>query len=236
MRLSRVLLAILFLFGFCSNAFAQPVIELETIETGPYGPGSSIAVLFKVKGRVGTGVTYELYLSNSSGSFASPTLIGQYSGHYTTFINGVIPAAATSSANYKVQVQAKSGGSILAQATSTYSINITSNPGTSGNFIDIANLGTPIDGKWAFVSCAGSLTSITVRNKLAKPLTGIIKNEFDTTSIYASDVPRTYSIAASNQTTISPVKFVHYRLLNQITESGTGVISTQAWFLSTIKQ
>ena len=105
-------------------------------------------------------------------------------------------------------------------------------PGTAGNFIEVANSASSFISKlWLWVKCNGVTTSITVNNLLSKDIKGVFKNEFDTTAAFISDVPRNFSINANSSVDISSIKSVHYRLLNKVVESGTNIISTQAWYL-----
>src|ERR1700749_1741968 len=78
-----------------TGAYAQ-TITIGNVDPGPYGQGSNIAVPVTINdaaGCVNQGNTFNLYLSDASGSFASGgTLIGTSTGFYASFVNGVIPA------------------------------------------------------------------------------------------------------------------------------------------------
>lgn len=229
-RYKILALIVIILSGlFFSKAHAQRSIVLDAIETGPYGRGSSISVLFKPRGVYPLDNTFELLLSDASGNFSQGTSIGTYTSHYTTFVNGVIPNNAAASTNYKVKIVAKSGATIHAEATSTYSIEIRTDAGTGGDFLINT---TPNPNKWLMIKC-NNVTNFNIENNQSKPITGICKNEFDTIPYFAADVPRNYSISGGQfqSSTISNLNNVHYRLLNKITEAGTGVISTQSYYL-----
>jgi PKD repeat protein len=93
-----------FLVFVLKSVFAQ-TITIGTVDPGPYGPGSTIAVPITVSGNcINTATTYNLYLSDASGSFAAPMLIGTFSDFYTTFVNGIIPNGLPASNTYAVRV------------------------------------------------------------------------------------------------------------------------------------
>ena len=119
-------LGVVFL-SLMGKAFGQYDITFQSIPSGPYGKGSSIAVLFNPKGVFPINNVYELYLSDADGSFTSAaanTAIGSASTHYITYVNGLIPANATPSSNYKLKITAKSSGVTLISKTTSFSINI----------------------------------------------------------------------------------------------------------------
>ncbi|WP_343522776.1 PKD domain-containing protein [Pedobacter sp.] len=121
-------------FLFTSNVFAQ--VTIGTVDPGPYTPGSTIAVPFKIPTScISQGNQFQLYLSDQNGSFAAETLIGTYAGFYSTYINGLLPAGLTSGTGYRVRVkttapvttsnpstpfEVKAGIAVEAKLTSTY--------------------------------------------------------------------------------------------------------------------
>ncbi|MEH3113152.1 PKD domain-containing protein [Pedobacter terrae] len=91
-------------FLLTSNVFAQVTIGL--VDSGPYTPGSTIAVPFKVPANcISQGNQFQLYLSDQNGNFATETLIGTYAGFYSTYINGLLPAGLTPGTGYRVRVK-----------------------------------------------------------------------------------------------------------------------------------
>ena len=64
----------------------------ETLITGTYAKGSSIALPVSVSGCFKPDNKFELYLSASDFSSDPGVLIGQYSATYINFINGLIPS------------------------------------------------------------------------------------------------------------------------------------------------
>ena len=107
------------------HAFAQ-TIAIGAFTQGPYAPGSSISIPFTVTGCVKPNTTYNLYLSNNLGAFVAPKkLIGTFTNFYATFVNGAIPPAGILAGTaYEVEVDAVSGGVVIATAVSTTPITI----------------------------------------------------------------------------------------------------------------
>jgi PKD repeat protein len=88
----------------CGQGFAQ-TITIGNVDPGPYAPGSTIAVPISETGTcVKSNTTYNLYLSNAAGSFATQTLIGTFNNFYATFVNGMIPAGTPAGNGYQVEV------------------------------------------------------------------------------------------------------------------------------------
>jgi len=106
-RCKRKWLFLVLLFGaflFTSSAFAQ--VTLGTIDPGPYTPGSTIAVPFNIgAGCLAQGNQFQLYLSDQNGNFGAETLIGSYTGFYSTYINGKLPAILTPGTGYQVRIK-----------------------------------------------------------------------------------------------------------------------------------
>lgn len=154
-RCKRKWLSFVLFFGaflFTSNLFAQ--ITIGTVDAGPFTPGSTIAVPFKVPiSCISQGNQFQLYLSDQNGSFATETLIGTYAGFYSTYINGLLPTGLTPGIGYRVRVkttapatasnpstpfEVKAGAAIEAKLTSTL-LNAAINDEIFGNCISRAN-------------------------------------------------------------------------------------------------
>ncbi len=106
-RCTRKWLSFVLFFGaflFTSNVFAQ--ITIGSVDAGPFTPGSTIAVPFSISaGCAAQGNQFQLYLSDQNGNFGTETLIGNYTGFYTTYINGKLPASLTPGTGYKVRIK-----------------------------------------------------------------------------------------------------------------------------------
>jgi hypothetical protein len=142
------------LFNLLSfGAFAQS-ITIGNVDAGPYAPGSTISVPIKVSGScVDAANTYNLYLSNSSGSFATQKLIGKVKDSYATFVNGLIPAGTVAGGGYQVRVIATSPV-VTSNTSSIFAI-------TGGTGVIAALNSQSIDASSpeVFGSCAGSSSS-----------------------------------------------------------------------------
>ncbi len=242
------------LISLCALAQTTPrSITFQTIPTGAYGKGSSIAALFAPAGAFPVNnTTFNLYLSDPDGNFnstASNTAIGSAQTHYITFINGLIPTNATASTTYKLKITAIDGsGGVLATATSGFSINIQNTTGTNGDATS-QTFTTPADAS-PFISysvnsgiglygrCVASLDDVFVLNNTANTVTLSIKNEFDGTTIaaYINDAFATQNqnvtVTANQKLKLSssPQK-VHYRFFQTITDAAqSNTISTKAYF------
>ncbi|MDB5127007.1 PKD-like domain-containing protein [Mucilaginibacter sp.] len=89
------------------TASSAQTITVGAVDPGPYGRGSSITLPIHVdntSGCIGTGNTFTLFLSDASGSFATATPIGTFSGFYGTFVNGIIPAGTPAGTGYRLRV------------------------------------------------------------------------------------------------------------------------------------
>jgi PKD repeat protein len=113
-------LLLLFKFICIAPSYAQTLTINNSFNSGAYTPGSSIGVLFNINttgGCIQQTNQFTLYLSDASGSFASPTAIGTATGTYVTYINGIIPANTPIGSNYKVMI--KSTAPVVTSTLST---------------------------------------------------------------------------------------------------------------------
>ncbi|WP_426667208.1 PKD-like domain-containing protein [Mucilaginibacter sp. McL0603] len=106
----RLFLLAVFTLFILADTFAQ-TITVGTVDPGPYGWQSSIAVPINVNvtgGCITQANTFTLYLSDASGNFSPGTAIGTYSGFYAGFVNGVIPTGIAAGTGYRVEVKSSS--------------------------------------------------------------------------------------------------------------------------------
>lgn len=174
----RLLLTSLLSLFIAIGAFAQ-TITVGTPDTGPYAPGSTIAVPITVNdaaGCVAQANTYTLYMSDAAGNFAPGTVLGTFNGFYATFVNGKIPAT-TLPGTYKLEVKS----SAPAVTSNVYSsITVTAGTGVvAGATSQVLNPNYPevygqCDGtanaQFTFTnnSTAGATTTATFYNELTK--------------------------------------------------------------------
>ena len=87
---NKIVIALLTLLPFAS--FAQIGPATETLITGTYAKGSSIALPVAVSGCFKPDNKFELFLSPSDFTSDPGVKIGQYTATYIHFINGQIPS------------------------------------------------------------------------------------------------------------------------------------------------
>ncbi|MBS1523054.1 MAG: gliding motility-associated C-terminal domain-containing protein [Bacteroidetes bacterium] len=154
-----------------TGAFAQ-TITVGTVDPGPYGQGSSIAVPINVNtsgGCVNSGNTYNLYLSDASGNFSPGTLIGSYTGVYGTYVNGVIPNGTPAGAGYKVEVKS-TNPSVTSSVSSAFTIS--SNPGVTASLTESETVSAGVFGR-----CVGSTSPYTFTSSSGGTVTASFFNE-----------------------------------------------------------
>jgi endonuclease I len=101
--------------GSYCTAGGPTTVSVSTVSSTSYCVGDAINISFTVTGTINTGNTYSLQLSDSTGNFATPTVIGSLtSTSLSGTINTIIPANTHSGNAYRVRVNA-------------------SNPATTGN-------------------------------------------------------------------------------------------------------
>lgn len=201
------------------------------VDAGPFTPGSNIAVPFVIPmGCTAKDNVFQVYLSDQNGNFASEKLIGTYTGFYSTYINGVIPAAGiTPGTGYKVRVKTtspatvssestafeiKAGAAVEAKLTSTY-LNV-KNTETFGTCISRPNN--------SFLIQNGSTANGKATAEVKNEVTGAVSNlDFSNAiQIFTADLVH-YTITAKNVMPDGTVATKAYLLINNkaITAFGT---------------
>jgi PKD repeat protein len=129
---------------------AGPVntIAAPTFNGNAFCPGDALTINFTASGSYGAGNVFTAQLSNASGSFATPTVIGQLSSQTAGPINAVIPPGTVAGNGYRIRV-------------------ISGNPNTVGadNGTDISIAAGPIAGTASSgldSICSGSGTTVTL--------------------------------------------------------------------------
>jgi hypothetical protein len=160
---------------------SAPAVATGAITSTTYCSNASanISVPFTVTGTVTAGNVYTAQLSNSSGSFASPTAIGTLSSTATgtLTIAATIPSGLAAGTGYRIRVDASApatvgtdnGTDLTVAAPPTVTINSVPVNGTicSGSSASLTASGATVFG-W---SPAGSLSSATGPNVTATPAT-----------------------------------------------------------------
>lgn len=93
---------------------AGATVNTGTIAPATYCLDTEIAVPFTVTGTITAGNVYTAQLSNSSGSFASPTAVGTLSSNSTgtLYIYAMIPNGTPAGSGYRIRVDASSPATI----------------------------------------------------------------------------------------------------------------------------
>lgn len=156
-------------------------ISINNVDPGPYSPGTTIAVPVNIDnsgGCIKNGNSFYLYLSDATGSFAAPTLIGQVNNnYYASFINGTIPAAALPSALYRVEV-VSTNPAVTSTASTPFTIGIAGGPAAGIDAPAISSAAPGVFGNcnnaanYTFnflnTSTSGSTTTVSFYNELTK--------------------------------------------------------------------
>jgi hypothetical protein len=95
----------LFIFFVCiCKLVVSQTITTGTVTAGPYCPGETVNIPYTVSGTFNAGNIFTSQLSNSSGSFASPTTIGTLSSTVNGSISGTIPPGTPPGNGYRIRV------------------------------------------------------------------------------------------------------------------------------------
>ncbi|MDI9358275.1 MAG: PKD domain-containing protein [Phycisphaerales bacterium] len=145
LKSKRLIILSLFLLWATVSAFSQKQVSILTaaFQTAiPYQAGSSICVPFNFDHNnaytcFNIGNSFQLWLSDATGSFTTPTLIGNYTGIYIGLVNGVLPAGLTGT-GFKIAVVATNPAMGL-DTTPAFSID---NSASAGNLTPTLSLAT----------------------------------------------------------------------------------------------
>ena len=80
------------------------VITVAAITGAPFCTGDTIFISFSVHGNFNIGNSFMAQLSDSAGSFSTPTVIGTWTGITGGIITGIIPGSIPAGAQYRIRV------------------------------------------------------------------------------------------------------------------------------------
>lgn len=133
-----------------TGASGAPSITLNSIAQSSFCPGATLSVGFNPIGTFNSGNSYSVQLSNSTGSFASPTTIGTGSG---SPISCTIPGASATGSGYLIRVVASNpavtSNTSTALNISPLSVSAGSNQTICSNGTSVTLTGTPSGGTWS---------------------------------------------------------------------------------------
>lgn len=217
-------LAILILCISVTRSTAQSItIDNSLLDAGPYGRGSTIAVPITVSGCFNIGNTFTVYLSNSTGSFATETAIGNYGTFFTTFVNATIPNGQAAGAGYRVRVKSSSPA-ITSAASNAFQINAvtaglvaTAEPVLSSRILSTqiaygwcSNVQQQTGFQMSNTATSGSVATATIKDEV---------NGFTQTAL---------AYDGSNQLSVNLERH-YYTYINKAVKSG--LVSTKAYFI-----
>lgn len=140
---------------------STPSINLSALAQSAYCPGASFSVAFTPSGTFNSGNSFSVQLSNSSGSFASPTVIGTGA---SSPISATIPANAATGSGYLIRVVSSNPGvnsaSSPAISISALIVNAGGDQAICADASPINLSGTPAGGTWSGtgVNASGTFT------------------------------------------------------------------------------
>lgn len=140
---------------------STPSITLSALTQSSFCPGANLSVAFTPTGTFNSGNGFSVQLSNSSGSFASPTVIGTGA---SSPISATIPSNAISGSGYLIRVVASNpavvSGSSSAISISALVVNAGSDLAVCSDAAAFSLSGSPAGGTWigTGVSTGGTFT------------------------------------------------------------------------------
>ncbi len=89
-----------------SAAVANPSVVVNSITKKSLCEKDALSVSYQANGTYNAGNVFNVEMSNASGSFASPTIIGSFTGTGNKIVPCVLPAGITAGSAYRVRVSA----------------------------------------------------------------------------------------------------------------------------------
>lgn len=148
----------------------NPTLTTGTINPTTYyvstSAGTSISVPFTATGTYNAGNVFTAQLSDASGSFASPVVLGTLSGTTSGTINGTIPAGTPSGSGYRVRIVSSNYPVTAAPNSADITINLVSNSiaptatqtieaNVAGAPLSVSESTTPTSRAWRYATVSG---------------------------------------------------------------------------------
>ncbi len=218
-------------------------ITTDNITLGPYCPGQAISVPYTATGTFNAGNTFTAQLSNSSGSFASPVVIGTLSSTTSGVINANIPLGTPVGTNYLIRVVANSPNTIGTPSVITIEVagaptaaisNSSSTTVCSGGTASLIFQGSPGTIQWSSSTNNTTFTPIvgaTSATYTTGPLTQTTYFQVSVTSSCGVTTSSTWTVTLTNAIVI-PVSYTpnSLNLCNgPVTLSVTGNYTNLVW-------
>ena len=148
----------------------NPTLTTGTLASTDYtvatDAGASISIPFTLTGTMYADNVVSAQLSDASGSFASPIVLGSVSATTSGTITGMIPANTPTGSGYRVRVVSTTYAITAADNGVNVQITLASNAaapstaqtveaGTSGTAITVTENGTPVEREWQYATTSG---------------------------------------------------------------------------------
>ncbi len=228
---TKNIFSLVFILWFSIGFALSQSITINTVDPGPYTPGSTIAVPITTNLGCVTNVspTFNLYLSDASGNFTNQKLIGTFNGYYAAFVNGVIPANTPAGTGYQVRV-ISANPSVTSAVSSPFTIisgtavtAALSSQLISSNYPEIFGVCNGINNyaySFSDQSTAGSVVTATFYNELSQSLEGVITPTAAGTSFTAKAAHYLITVKAVNGGSVATKA---YLLVNNLVNTSFGV-------------
>ncbi len=207
---------------------------MGSIDPGPYGPGSTIAVPFHINdagGCIQQSNIFGLYLCNSSGTIIKTTPLATINSFYGTFFNYTVPAGLAAG-NYTFIVQGSSPAiasaasntiAVGSAAGSTAGINCTSAPPLNSTYPNVFGYCSGADNtpySFSNTSSAGTATDMSIINESTQ-IKEVINSPFASAyNFTAHTVNYTMIVRAINSSGV--VSTYGYQLINNVVNTSIG--------------
>src|SRR6202012_2420528 len=215
------------------NVFGQ-TLTVSTIDPGPYGPGSTIAVPFHINdagGCIKQDNVFSLYLCNSAGTVIQPTALDTIRNFYGTFFNYTVPSSLAAgtytfivkSSDPAVTSAASNTVTVSSSAGSTAGIICTSSPALNGKYPNVYGACSGVDNttySFSNNSSAGTSTDISVINESTQIKEVINSPVTSTYNFTAHTVNYSMIVRAINSSGV--VSTYGYQLINNVVNTSIG--------------
>ncbi len=206
---------IIILLAATNLANAQ-TLTIGTVDAGPYSAGSTIGVTFSINDAtscINQSNIFSLYMASTPGGLPD-TQIGTYSGFFSTFVNGIIPATLVSG-SYQLEIRASSPAVSSTRATITIAAGAVISAKINSQSISSSS-------QEVFGNCNGKAASFDFINQstAGSTVTANFFNELSQASEGTLTLSPSISFAA---------KTAHYTIM--VKAANNGVIATKAYAL-----
>jgi len=189
------------------NISINRTLSIPTVGFSEICTGSSVSIPYTATGDFTAGNTFTLQLSNATGSFSSPVIIGSISSTSSGTINGDIPDNTPLGSNYRFRV-VSSNPVFAGSNSSSFSVRgvpVTPSVGTitqptctlSTGSVVLSNL--PSSGTWTVTRSPGAITTTGTGTSATISSLAAGSYTFTVTNTYGCISPATSSVVINTQ-------------------------------------